>query len=275
MKIHKIALAIIIVLLIEVMAVSLCFADPSINFYQQSHGVFDQWGVCRTRAHGQDGFFQLTEEGFRPVIAFESMGQYTETAYSLGQEFANSYPDPHQRAEQIFYFVRDRVQYTPDGDQFGFSEFAQNADELANTILEQGFASGDCEDSAILLAVMYQGAGYRSAIVLAPGHAAAIVYLPGYQKASVVMSLNGESGWIWAEATGRNNPFGWFPEEFIGADLVAYEISAEPIPIEEPSSTGEPPPVTETSIFLCCFINSSAQLLTKWTIVSEPLTVRY
>lgn len=247
MRIYKIALVVIIVVLVEVTAVSLCFADPASNFYQEDHSVFDDWHVCRTSAQGEDGFFQLTEEGFRPVIAFESLGQYTETAYSLGGEFAERYPDDYQRAEQMFYFVRDRVRYIPDSDQFGFSEFAQNADELANTIEEQGFASGDCEDSAVLLAVMYKGAGYRSAIVLAPGHAAAIVYLPGYQKASVALSLNGEPGWIWAEATGRNNPFGWFPEEFMGADLVAYEISAEPIFIGEPPA-GEEPVVTKGGV---------------------------
>jgi len=235
------------VVLAEVIAVSICFAEPSSNFYQEDHRVFDDWHVCRTSAQGEDGFFQLTEEGFRPVIAFESLGQYTETAYSLGEEFAERYPDADQRAEQIFYFVRDRVRYIPDSDQFGFGEFAQNADEVANTIQEQGFASGDCEDSAVLLAVMYKGAGYRSAIVLAPNHAAAIVHLPGYQKANVVLSWNGEQGWIWAEATGRNNPFGWFPEEFIAADLVAYEISAEPISTGEPPA-GEEPAVTKGGV---------------------------
>ena len=245
MKICKIVLVVSMVVLVEVMAVSLCFADPSSSFYQEDHSVFDDWDICRTRAQGEDGFFQLTEDGFRPIIVFESLDQYSEIAYSLGEEFADEYPNPYQRAEQIFYFVRDRVHYTSDSDQFGFTEFAQNADELANTILEQGFASGDCEDIAVLSAVMYQGAGFRSAIVLAPGHAAAIVYLPGYQKANVVLSLNGESGWIWAEATGRNNPFGWFPEQFMGADLVAYEISAEPIPIGEPPPGEEPPPVTQ------------------------------
>ena len=242
MKKWGIALVVIMVVLAEVIAVSICFAEPSSKFYQEDHRVFDDWHVCRTSAQGEDGFFQLTEAGFRPVIAFESLGQYTETAYSLGEEFAERYPDADQRAEQIFYFVRDRVRYISDSDQFGFGEFAQNADELANTIQEQGFASGDCEDSAILLAVMYKGAGYRSAIVLAPNHAAAIVHLPGYQKANVVLSWNGEQGWIWAEATGRNNHFGWFPEEFIAADLVAYEISAEPI------STGEPPAGEEPAV---------------------------
>lgn len=242
MRIQKSLLIVCIAVLVEFIVVPACFADPSTNFYQEDRGVVDDWGVCRTRAQGEDGFFQLTEEGFRPVITFESLGQYAETAYSLGEEFVERYPDRHQRAEQIFYFVRDRVRYVPDSEQFGFSEFAQNADELANTIQERGFASGDCEDSAVLLAVMYKGAGYRSAIVLSldPGHAAAIVYLPGYQKANMVLSLNGESGWIWAEATGKNNPLGWFPEQLVRAHPVAYEITAEPISIGEPPSEAEP-----------------------------------
>jgi hypothetical protein len=240
MRIKGIAITIFITLLVEATAVSICFADASSNFYQVNHEVYDDWNVCRTSAMGENGFLQLTEKGFRPVITFESLGSYNATAYRLGQEFADRYPDPKQRAEQIFYFVRDRVRYMPDGDQFGFSEFAQNADELADNVTVDGVASGDCEDSAVLLAVMYQGAGYRSAIVLAPEHAATIVYLPDYEKANTVLTLNGEQGWVWAEATGRNNPFGWFPEQYATAELVAYEISAEPISVAEPPSGAEP-----------------------------------
>lgn len=240
MRTKGMALIILIALLVEVAAVSICFADSSSSFYQDNHHVFDDWQVCRTTAVGEDGFLQLTDEGFRPVIAFESLGTYSATAYTLGEEFIARYPDPEQRAEQIFYFVRDRVHYMPDSDQFGFDEFAQNADELAEAITDEGVASGDCEDSAVLLAVMYQGAGYRSAIVLAPEHAATIVYLPDYKKANTVLTLNGERGWIWAEATGRTNPLGWFPEQFTRAELVAYEISAEPISVAEPPSGAEP-----------------------------------
>ncbi|GAJ08982.1 unnamed protein product, partial [marine sediment metagenome] len=96
------------------------------------------------------------------------------------------------------------------------------------------------EDMGALLAVMYQGAGYRSAIVLAPNHAAAMVHLPGYKKA-IDLTFDGEQGWIWAEATGSTNPFGWFPKEFMAVDLVAYEISAEPISRLK-SPDGETPP---------------------------------
>ena len=227
-----VSLAILAVISISAIAVSPSFAASSGGFYERAGEVFDDWYICRTRAYGADGFFELTETSFRPVIAFESLGKYVDQAYELGEQFAEKYTDPCQRAEMIFYFVRDRVQYTPDVDQFRFEEFAQNADELATTIEQQGFGRGDCEDSAILLAVMYKGAGYRSAIVLPPGHAAALVYLPEYKKADR-LEFKGESGWIWAEATGRNNPFGWIPQQYKGASLSTYEVSDEPITVTE------------------------------------------
>jgi len=222
----KIALSLILVLVAGLAATGYASATPSAGFHEISNDIFDEWEISRTRAAGEDGFYQISETGFRPVIAFESLGEETGLAYSLGKQIADRYPDPLKRAEQIFYFVRDRVKYTPDIDQFKYDEFAQNADELATTIAENGTAYGDCEDSAILLATMYKGAGYRSAIVLGKGHTAALVYLPDYKKASV-FELEGESGWVWAEATSKNNPLGWVPKEFINVRVAAYEISGE------------------------------------------------
>jgi hypothetical protein len=134
------------------------------------------------------------------------------------------------------------VQYTPDVDQFGYEEFAMNADELATAINQDGVGYGDCEDSAVLLAVMYQGAGLRSAIAVGQEHTAALVYLPDYDKASAVFEMDGESGWVWAEATGSNNPLGWVPKEFINAEVAVYEIGEEPI------ATQEPPQAPSTAI---------------------------
>jgi len=88
----------------------------------------------------------------------------------------------------------------------------------------------------VLLAVMYKGAGYRSAIVVGRGHTAALVYLPGYDKATAVFELEGESGWVWAEATGKNNPLGWVPKEFINVELAAYEVSEETVAPLKPTT---------------------------------------
>jgi len=210
-------------------------AVPSTNFYKQGGEIFDDWDLCRTRAEGEDGFFQLrSDTEFCPIILGESLGENAHRAYQMGQELARHYPDAHQRAEEVFAFVRDRIGYTSDESQFGFPEFAQNADEMAVTIEDEGLAYGDCEDYSALLAVMYKAAGFRSAIVLAPDHAATLVYLPEYDKANRMLSVDGEAGWVWAEATGGNNPLGWMPERYIGAELAAFEVEDEAIAVVEP-----------------------------------------
>lgn len=211
-------------------------ASPAGSLRRSGGEVFDDWEVCRTRSSGEDGFFQedyagryWPPESFRPQIVFESLGDYADAAYRLGREFAEKYSDRTQRAEKIFYFVRDSVRYQLDEDQFDLAEFAQNADELAGAIDDRGLAYGDCEDMAILLVVMLYGGGLRSAIVDCPAHAGVVVYLPGYEKANVVLEVEGESGWVWAEATGKNNPFGWFPEGQLDGPFLVYEISADSI----------------------------------------------
>ncbi len=230
----KILTILFIVLLAGLAAAGYASASPSTDFYEKDGEVLDDWGIYRTTAAGEDGFYQLTESGFRPIIVFESLGEEAGLAYTLGEEMAQKYPDKFQRAEAIFQFVRDRVQYTSDTDQFKYDEFAQNADEVAVAIQDNGIAYGDCEDSTVLLAVMYRAAGYRSAIVVGPGHTAALVYLPGYTKASSVFEIDGEQGWIWAEATGKNNPLGWAPSDVINVNLGAYEITDEALRPAEP-----------------------------------------
>jgi len=236
MKRIKVLVGLIFALAAVLAATSYVSATPSADFYEISGDVFDDWEICRTRAFGEDGFYQISKTAFRPVITFESLGEGAALAYRLGKQIAGKYPDQFQRAEGIFRFVRDRVRYTSDIDQFGYDEFAQNADELATTIDESGVGYGDCEDTAVLLAVMYRGAGFRSAIVVGEGHTAALVYLPGYDKATAVFKLEGEAGWVWAEATGKNNPLGWVPKEFINVEIAAYEVSDETIASQKPTT---------------------------------------
>jgi hypothetical protein len=240
MKRVWILLGLIVVLLVAVATSGYASAFLSEGFYERDGDIFDDWEICRTRAFGEDGFYQLTETGFRPVIAFESMGEESDLAYSLGEQIADEYPDPLQRAEAVFHFVRDRVKYTSDIDLNGSEEFAQNADELATAIAEDGIGEGDCEDMTVLLAVMYQAAGFRSAIVLPTGHTAVLVYLPDYNEATAFFELGGEPGWVWAEATGRNNPLGWAPEEYLDTKIAAYEILAETPAYEIPAGAVAP-----------------------------------
>jgi hypothetical protein len=246
MKRAGVLLSLIVVLLAGVATAGYASAFPSEGFYQKGGDIFDDWQICRTKAFGEDGFYQITEIGteirFRPVIAFESLGEEADLAYSLGEQIANEYSDPLQRAEAVFDFVRDRVEYTPDIEQTGNEEFAQNADELATTIVEDGIGKGDCEDMAVLLAIMYKAAGFRSAIMLLQEHTAVLVYLPDYNNATVFFELEGESGWVWAEATGRNNPLGWAPKQYRNVQITTYEISAE-VPAYE-IHAGEVAPLT-------------------------------
>ena len=220
-------------------------ATPTTNYYGEDAEVFDDWDICRTNAAGANGFFTISvASGFQPIIAEESLGENADVAYRMGVQFASEYPDINQRAEQIFIFVRDSVRYTSDKSQFGFPEFAQNADELGSTIRVEGVAYGDCEDYAVLLAVMYKGAGLRSAIALTSDHAAALVYVPEYKKASQILSVDGEHGWIWAEATGGNNPLGWMPEGYGEKVTEVRELENKAL------IAGDPPdkePVTVTS----------------------------
>jgi len=241
----KILLSLIFILVAGLATAGYVSATPSADFYERDGDVFDDWEISRTRAFGEDGFYQISETTFRPVIAFESLGENADVAYSLGEQIAAKYPDQIQRAEAIFHFVRDRVNYTSDIDQFKYDEFAQNADELAMVIEKDGVGYGDCEDSAVLLAVMYKGAGYRSAIVVGSGHTAALVYLPDYKKATAFLELEGETGWVWAEATGKNNPLGWVSKEFINVELAAYEITEEAIAPLQPPTT-PPTAITKT-----------------------------
>ncbi len=224
----KVVLTILSIVIPGLMLAAPALATPSQEFFERGTDIYDSYGISRTRSQGEDGFLQLTENGFDPIIARESLGENADLAWELGLDFANKYPDRHQRAEQIFYFVRDRVAYASDIDEFGHEEFAQNADELAGNIIRNA-AAGDCEDVAILLTVLYKAAGYRSAIVLAPGHAAALVYLPQYRKAGRSFTLEGEDGWVWLEATGGTNQLGWLAPALVGEPMFAREVSEEPV----------------------------------------------
>jgi len=229
----KLLIIAVINIVVALLLVSPAVATPSQGFFVRGNDIYDSFGISRNRSVHEDGFFQVTEDNFDPIIARESLGENIDVAWELGQSYIEKYPEPKQRAQKIFNFVRDRVVYTSDIDQFNHDEFAQNADEIITTILENGKAPGDCEDDAILLSVLYKAAGFRSAIVLAPGHAAALVYLPGYSKAPRTFTLEGEEGWIWAEATGSTNELGWLPSSLVGKPMVARELTEEAISKKE------------------------------------------
>ena len=98
MKRIGILISLAFIILSGLAGASYAWASSSGGFYEVEGEIFDDWTVCRTRSFGEDGFYQLTTTDFRPVIAFESLGENADIAYGLGQEFAEEYPDTVQRA---------------------------------------------------------------------------------------------------------------------------------------------------------------------------------
>ncbi|MFC1991740.1 transglutaminase-like domain-containing protein [Chloroflexota bacterium] len=229
----KLLVAFVSISILGLLLVSPALAAPSQGFFERGDDIYDSFGISRNRSINEDGFFQILENDFDPIIARESLGENIDAAWELGQSFTEKYPEPKQRAREIFNFVKSRVVYTSDIDEFGREEFAQNADEIVSTIQEKGRAPGDCEDAAILLTVLYKAAGFRSAIVLAPGHAAALVYLPDYNKAARTFTLEGEKGWVWAEATGSTNELGWLPPSLVSEPMAARELTEQAVQKKE------------------------------------------
>jgi len=230
---RKHLVVIVLISVLGLLLVSPVLAAPSQGFFERGDDIYDSFGISRNRSVNEDGYFQIVKDNFDPIIARESLGDNIDVAWELGQSFTEKYPEPKQRAREIFKFVRDRVVYTSDMDEFGHEEFAQNADEIVGTILEKGRAPGDCEDDAVLLAILYKAAGFRSAIVLVPGHAAALVYLPNYNKAVHIFTLEGEKGWIWAEATGSTNELGWLAPSLVSKPMVARELTEQSVQKKE------------------------------------------
>jgi len=210
--------------------ITFIYASPSQNFIERDGEVYDDWGVCRTNAYGDNGYLRITPEydpkTMYPIILEEGSGEYAELAWQKGLEFKAQYENIEERAEAILRYVQEKVEYKYDheNDQLpvkGYSEFARNADETMHSIIEEGVAYGDCEDHAILLATMYMAAGIRCAIIAMSnpfegGHATVLVYLPGYNPGYPVhfFTLNGEWGWVMAEATG-DSPLGYVSPDYM------------------------------------------------------------
>ena len=51
-----------------------------------------------------------------------------------------------------------------------------------------------------------------------------------------LLTLDGEEGWIWAEATGGNNPLGWMPDQYMRVDLAAKELKNIGLPDPAPQT---------------------------------------
>jgi hypothetical protein len=230
----KIALGII--LLFALSSVSVAYGIPSGGVYppefssKTSLGYlewYDSWGYTRTNSEGTNGFL--------PNVAYESLGDYKETAYSIGETFKTNYPDQTTRAEAILTYVQTWTEYGYDEDNVFMDntaqpEWAWNADEMAHNFNENtgAVATGDCEDMAFLCSTLYLAAGFDVTIVSPPTHVAMMIWLPEYSNANYYWDLNDGrgKGWIWVEPTGEENPIGWTPPDFTDGNFDVYPLTS-------------------------------------------------
>ncbi len=185
----------------------------------------DSWDITRTNYGGSNGFL--------PNVAYESIGEYKEKAYSVGESLKANYPNRVDRAEQILSFVQRWTDYGYDEENVQIEgeyqpEWAWNADEMAHMFNQNTFtvAIGDCEDMAFLCSTLYLAAGFDVSIISPPEHVALMIWLPEYSNANYYWDLNDGKGkgWIWVEATGENNPLGWTPPDYTDGNFDVYPL---------------------------------------------------
>ena len=232
-----------IILLFAFSSVSAAYGLPSGGVYPPKFTLhngdwFDSFGFDRNYYGGSDGFL--------PNVAYESIGTYKELAYSIGERFKANYPQTVERAEAILKYVQRWTNYGYDSDNIFINssgmqspggkpqdDFAWNADEMAHMFNETtgAVAIGDCEDMAFLCSTLYLAAGFDVVLVSPTGHVALMIWLPDYSNANYYWDIGdgrGE-GWIWVEATGKNNPLGWTPPDFSDGNFDVYQLSVSTI----------------------------------------------
>ena len=215
-------------------SINVCSAIPSQNFVESNGYWYDDWNINRNDYSGSNGYL--------PNMAYETINENKELAYSIGQSFQVQYPSKIHRAEEILLYVQQWTEYGYDQENVFRNDVAQdewawNADETAHSINRNTAtaAIGDCEDLAFLCATIYMGAGFDVAIVDAPEHCALLIWLPEYSNANDYWDITNDnrgSGWIWVESTGESNPLGWTPPDYEDGYWTAYPIG-DLMPIDE------------------------------------------
>jgi len=96
-------------------------------------------------------------------------------------------------AKALYYFVRDNFNYVSDPLAF---EYVKTPRESLMT------ASGDCDDSSVLLANLERAVGINTKFIFIPGHVYIQIYLPEAPK------KYSKDSWINLDSTCKNCEFG-------------------------------------------------------------------
>jgi hypothetical protein len=191
---------------------------------------YDSWNINRNLYSGEDGYL--------PNMLYETIDINSDLAFSWGLELKQRHSNRVELAQTILQFVQQWTIYGYDEDNVFMDgkaqvEWAWNGDEMAhmvqNAIDNTGAVISDCEDVAFFCATLFYGAGFDVAIVDAPSHCALLIWFPDYPNANSYWNIQDgrEYGWIWIEATGKQNPVGWTPPSFSDGDFTAYPITHE------------------------------------------------
>jgi len=251
-------LLILILFVLMPLITSYTFAYPSGNawppVFEKKHGEWydEPWGLNRNFYSGRNGYL--------PDLAYESLGNFVDLAYSWGEDFKANYPNKLERAQAVLSYVQSRVKYGNDEDNVVMenepqAEWAWNADELAY-MMEEARAQGtivraDCEDFTFLCSTLYLAAGFDVGIVDAPQHVALLIWLPEFPDANIYWDiLDGRGyGWIWVEATADTNELGWTPPDFSDGSFDVYVIENVVSPVASFTYSPLDPEVNETITF--------------------------
>ena len=233
------SLAVALILFSAFSSLSIAYGLPSGGKYPPEFTLkngdwYDSWGFDRNYYGGSDGFI--------PNVAYESLGIDKELAYSIGEWFKTNYAQKAERAEAVLGYVQRWTDYGYDVDNVYMNsvpqdEWAWNADEMAHKIDENtnSIAIGDCEDMSFLCSTIYLAAGFDVTLVLPPEHVALLIWLPEYDNANYYWDIPNDGrgeGWIWVEATGEKNPFGWTPPDFTDGDWDSYPLGFSEFNVE-------------------------------------------
>ncbi len=275
MTLIRYLIPILLIFSLTVSLITIADGFPASSFNQENGDWYDNWGINRNNAVNNEYLI-----GFLPNLAYETLGDNKEWAYSIGEWFQNHYSSKSDRAVAILKYVQTWTEYGSDSDNFirngvPQDEWAQNADEFARSFNETTGvkAIGDCEDMAFLCGTIYVGAGFDVAIVDAIDHAALLIWLPEFSNANDYWDINdgrGE-GWIWVEATSSTNPVGWTPPDFEYGEWSAYPITDSSVFVNEPESFF--PTSTLTGLDTLSIIIGI--LFVIITILSRLMRVRY
>jgi hypothetical protein len=216
-------------------SISVVYGIPSVTFTKRTRfgyeEWYDSWGFNRNYYGGNNGYL--------PNIAYESLGNDRDLAYSIGEQFEADYSQKVRRAEEIFEYVLRWTDYGYDEEHVLMEgrpqrEWAWNADEMAYMFDEttHTVAIGDCEDMAFLCSTIYLAAGFDVVLVSPPEHVALMVWLPEYDNANYYWDVPDDGrdyGWIWVEPTAETNPFGWTPSDFSDGNFEIYQLGSSAI----------------------------------------------